>query len=343
MATIKEIARRAKVSVGTVSNVLNDLPTVSEESRASVLKAMDALGYRPSLLGRALRKHRTNMIVMIVPDITNPFFPNVVRGAEDIAFKKGFRIVLCNSDNDFSKEVAYIREMLSYRPAGLILVPSSLSRGLEEVKAYTKLGSSVVYLDRIPQKWAGDSVASNHEEGAYAATKFLIGLGHARIATIAGPQTSPSGTARLAGFMRAMAEKGLKVDPSYVREAAEYLKPLGQEHARELLKLKRRPTAIFAGNDLLAFGALAAIRESGLHCPQDISVIGFDNLDGGDDIVPSLSTVDQSTYQLGAMAAQIVVERALGHKLAVQQEVFVPQLRIKESTAAPQSAARSQA
>lgn len=343
MATIKEIARRAKVSVGTVSNVLNDLPTVRKESRESVLKAMDALDYQPSLLGRALRKHRTNIIVMVVPDITNPFFPNVVRGAEDMAFKKGFRIVLCNSDNDLSKEVAYIREMLSYRPAGLIIVPSSLSRGLEEVKAYTKSGSSVVYLDRIPQKWAGDSVASNHEEGAYAATKYLIGLGHVRIATIAGPQASPSGTARLAGFQRAMAETGLKVDPSYIREAAEYLKPLGREHATELLKLKRRPTAIFAGNDLLAFGALAAIRSCGLHCPQDISLMGFDDLEGGDDVVPTLSTVNQSTYELGAMAARIVVERAHGHKTAVRQEVFVPQLRIKESTGAPPPIARSRA
>ena len=343
MATIKEIARHANVSVGTVSNVLNDVPTVRKESRERVLKAMDALEYQPSLLGRALRKHRTNIIVMVVPDITNPFFPTMVRGAEDIAFKQGFRIVLCNSDNNFTKEAAYVREMLTYRPAGLIIVPSSLSRGLKEVKAYAKFGSSVVYLDRIPQRWHGDSVSRNHEAGAYAATKYLIDLVHVRIATITGPQASFSGTARLAGFLRAMTEAGLKIDRSYIREAAEYLKPFGHEHTAALLKLKQRPTAIFAGNDLLAFGALTAIREAGLSCPSDVSVMGFDNLDGGDDIVPTLSTVNQSTYELGASAAQIVIEHIQGKKTDVCKKVFAPQLRIKESTSTPRHIVQSKA
>jgi DNA-binding LacI/PurR family transcriptional regulator len=338
MATIKEIAQRAGVSIGTVSNVLNELATVRKDSRERVLEAINALGYEPSLLGRALRKDKTNMIVMIVPDITNPFFPGIVRGAEDIAFRNGFRVVLCNSDNDVAKEATYIREMRTYRPSGLIIVPANLSRVMDEAKVYLKAGSSVVYVDRIPPNWRGDCVSTCHEDGAYAATEYLISMGHRRIATITGPLASPSAKARLAGFQRAMVEARLKVDPTYVREAAEYLKTAGHNLAAELLRLKRRPTAIFAGNDLLAFGALAAIREAGMHCPQDVSVVGFDNLDDGDDVVPSLSTVDQFVYQLGATAAQIVIERTRGDKSGARRIVLAPKLRVKESSSFPPGA-----
>lgn len=335
MVTIKEIAQRADVSIGTVSNVLNGLPTVRKESRERVLEAVQALGYEPSLLGRALRKDKTNIIVMIVPDITNPFFPGAVRGAEDIAFQSGFRVVLCNSDNDFNKESTYLREMRSYRPSGLIIVPSNLSRGLDEAKAYLKAGACVVYMDRIPPKWRGDSVSTNHEQGAYDATRHLITLGHKHIATITGPLASASGSKRLAGFKRAMNEAHLRIDPAYMLEANEYLKPIGHKLATQLLSRRRRPTAIFAGNDLLAFGALAAIREAGMHCPEDISVVGFDNLDDSDDVVPSLSTVDQFVYKIGAAAAQIVIDRERGATDRARQLVLPTELRVKGSTAPP--------
>jgi DNA-binding LacI/PurR family transcriptional regulator len=340
MATIKEIAHRSGVSIGTVSNVLNGLPTVRAESRERVLRAIDDLGYEPSLLGRALRKDKTNIIVMVVPDITNPFFPGAVRGAEDVAFQSGFRVVLCNTDNDFNKESTYLREMRSYRPSGLIIVPSNLSRGIDEARAYLKAGTAVVYMDRVPPKWSGDSVSTSHAAGAYAATTHLISLGHKRIAIISGPLTSPSGAGRLAGFERAMKKAGLPVDAAYVCKAAEYLKPIGHKLAAELLRLKRRPTAIFAANDLLAFGAMAAVREAGLSCPHDISVVGFDNLDDGDDVVPSLSTVDQFVYKIGAMAAQIVIDRDRGDKGPARQLVLPTELRVKESTAPPSAKAK---
>ena len=334
MATIKEIARRAGVSIGTVSNVLNELPTVREAARQRVLDAIDELGYEPSLLGRALRKDKTNMIVVIVPDITNPFFPGAVRGAEDIAFQNGFRLVLCNSDNDATKEATYLREMRTYRPSGLIIVPASLSQGMEEARAYLKAGSCVVYMDRIPPKWKRDSVTSKHEDGAYAATKYLIELGHERIATIAGPLTSPSGSARLQGFRHAMKEARLHVPARYIQEA-EFNKQAGYEKGKVLLGLRHRPTAIFAANDLVAFGVLAALREEGLHCPADVSVVGFDNLDDSDVVVPSLTTVDQFGYQLGAKAAQIVIDRTRGDKKPLRRILLAPELRIKESSAPP--------
>jgi LacI family transcriptional regulator len=334
MATIKEIAGYAEVSIGTVSNVLNDLPSVREATRQRVLEAIEKLGYQPSLLGRALRKDKTNMIVMIVPDITNPFFPGAVRGAEDVAFENGFRLVLCNSDNNFSKEATYIREMRTYSPSGLIIVPADLSKGTEEAKAYLKAGSGVVYVDRIPPKWKGDSVTSDHEKGAYAATKHLIQLGHKRIATITGPLSGTSASARLAGYKRAMRVAKLPVLRDYVQEA-DFNKASGIDKGTVLLKVKPRPTAIFAGNDLIAFGVLAAIRKAGLCCPEDISLFGFDNLDDSDATLPTLCTVDQFAYQLGAQAAETVLRRVRGDNGNAKHIVLMPELRIKESCAIP--------
>lgn len=339
MATIKEIAELAGVSIGTVSNVLNGLPSVREGARKRVLDAIDKLGYQPSLLGRALRKDKTNMIVMIVPDITNPFFPSAVRGAEDVAFHNGFRLVLCNSDNDFRKEATYIHEMRTYRPSGLIIVPADLSKGTEEAKEYLKTGCGVVYMDRIPHKWRGDTVTSKHELGAYMATRHLIELGHKRIATITGRLTGPSAQARLEGFKRAMQEANLPVPSEYIQEA-EFNKAAGRERAVVLLKLKKRPTAIFAANDLIAFGVLAAAREVGIVCPDDLSLVGFDNLDGSDAIVPTLSTVDQFAYKLGANATQIIVDRARGNSSTAKHISLEPELKIKESSALPPSRKR---
>lgn len=334
MATVKEIAERAGVSIGTVSNVLNGLPSVREGARQRVLKAVVDLGYQPSLLGRALRKDKTNMIVMIVPDITNPFFPGAVRGAEDVAFRHGFRLVLCNSDNDVNKEATYIHEMRTYRPSGLILVPADLSKATEEAKAYLRAGSSVVYMDRIPAKWRGDSVTSAHEEGAYLATKHLIDLGHKRIATIAGPLTLSSAFARLNGYRRAMKEAGLPLLPEYVQEA-EFNKAAGYKGAKMLISQRKRPTALFAANDLIAFGALAAVREAGMRCPEDVSVIGFDNLDDSNITVPALTTVEQFAYEVGASAAEIVVQRNNGDSAPPKHVLLSPKLLVKESTGSP--------
>lgn len=331
MATIKQIAKLAGVSIGTVSNVLNGLPSVREATRKQVLEVIDSLGYQPSLLGRALRKDQTNMIVMIVPDITNPFFPGVIRGAEDVAFQNGYRLVLCNSDNDYAKESAYLRELRTYRPSGLIIVPSDLSKGEEEARAYINAGSVVVYVDRIPPRWKGDAITSAHEDGAYEATKHLIALGHRKIATITGPMQGTSAVQRLAGFRRAMKEARLHVPSEYIQETT-FNRAGGFEKAESLLKLHTRPTAIFAANDLIAMGALKAARRRGLSCPEDISIFGFDNLEMDDEITPALSTVDQFIPELGARAAQIVINRMAGDNSAAKRVCIPTCLRLRGST-----------
>ena len=218
MPNMKQIAQTAGVSLGTVSNVLNGSAIVSEPLRRRVLETVEVLGYQPSQLARGLRRDKTNMIGMIIPDVTNPFFPAVVRGAEDIAFSNGYRLVLCNTDNDHSKELTHLNELRTYLPSGLIVIPSNFSDLTKQAESYHRSGAAVVCVDRLPKRWQGDSVTVANEEGAYAATQYLIKLGHRRIAVITGPLHFTNAEQRVRGFRRAMKEAGLTVAPEYLQD-----------------------------------------------------------------------------------------------------------------------------
>ena len=184
MANIKEIAKMAGVSVGTVSHVLNDSAGVREAARKRVLDAVQAVGYQPNQLARGLRRDKTNMIGMIIPDVTNPFFPAVVRGAEDIAFSNGYRLILCNTDNDHSKELVHLNELRTFLPAGLIVIPSNFSDLTVQAERYRRAGTGVVCVDRLPKNWSGDSVTADNDAGAYNAARCLLELGHTRLSVI---------------------------------------------------------------------------------------------------------------------------------------------------------------
>ncbi len=332
MPNMKQIAKMARVSLGTVSHVLNNSAGVREPVRMRVLEAVRAVGYRPNQLARGLRRVRTSMIGMIIPDITNPFFPAVVRGAEDIAFSNGYRLILCNSDNHHSKELAHLNELRAYLPAGLIVIPSNFSDLTAQTDVYRRAGAGVVCIDRLPTNWSGDSVTANNEQGAYKATRYLIQLGHTTLATITGPLHLTNATDRLCGFKRALRGAKLKLGPEYVQEAT-FDKNGGYSKTAILLRLIPRPTAIFAANDMIALGALLAIREAGLRCPEDVSLIGFDDLDLGETTNPSLSSVSQSGYQLGATAADILLSRIKGDTGPAKHIVLGTSLTIRNSAA----------
>jgi DNA-binding LacI/PurR family transcriptional regulator len=337
MSNMKQIAKMARVSLGTVSHVLNNSAGVREPVRMRVLEAVQAVGYRPNQLARGLRRVKTSMIGMIIPDITNPFFPAVVRGAEDIAFANGYRLILCNSDNHHSKELAHLNELRAYLPAGLIVIPSNFSDLTAQTDVYRREGAGVVCIDRLPTNWSGDSVTANNEQGAYKAARYLIQLGHTTLAAITGPLHLTNATDRLRGFKRALRGAKLKLGPEYVQEAT-FDKNGGYSKTAILLRLIPRPTAIFAGNDMIALGALLAIREAGLRCPEDVSLIGFDDLDLGETTNPSLSSVSQSGYQLGATAADILLSRIKGDSGPAKHIVLETSLTIRNSAArAPKS------
>lgn len=334
MANMKHIARHAGVSLGTVSHVLNGTARVREPLRKRVEEAVRALGYQPSALARGLRRDRTNIIGMIVPDIANPFFPAVVRGAEDVAFSKGYRMILCNTDNDHGKELAHLNELRSFLPSGLIVIPSSFSDLAKQADLYRKSGSAVICVDRLPKRWQGDSVTVANEQGAKAVTQHLIQLGHERIAVITGPLHLTSAEQRLRGYQRAMADAKLKVPPEYLQESLFDLES-GRKKAMLLLRLLPHPTAVFAADDMIAMGVLQAIRHLGLRCPEDVSVVGFDDLEFSSLLHPPLSSVYQPGYQLGATAARLLLDRVNGDKGEFKHVELQTELRIRESVAPP--------
>ena len=336
MANMKEIARIAGVSLGTVSHVLNGSAAVREPLRKRVMDAVDALGYQPSQLARGLRRDKTNMIGMIIPDVTNPFFPAVVRGAEDVAFENGYRLILCNTDNDHAKELVHLNELRTYLPSGLIVIPSNFSDLTAQAESYRKSGTAVVCVDRLPKDWNGDSVTADNEHGSYEATIYILRQGHKRLAIITGPRHLTNAQQRLKGFKRALHEKNIHIGPEYIQET-NFDQHGGHAKTMLLLRMIPRPTVIFAGNDMIAFGALLAFREAGLRCPEDISLIGFDNLDLAEMTSPPLSSVSQPGYQMGSTAARLLIDRVRGDREPPRHVVIETALKIRDSVAPPPS------
>jgi DNA-binding LacI/PurR family transcriptional regulator len=339
MANMKKIAEIAGVSLGTVSHVLNNSAGVREALRKRVLDAVEATGYEPSQLARGLRRDRTNIIGMIIPDISNPFFPAVVRGAEDVAFSNGYRLVLCNTDNDHAKELAHLNALRTYLPAGLIVIPSSFSDLTVQAQSYHKGGTAVVCVDRLPRDWQGDSVTVANEEGAYRATSLLTKMKHRNVAVITGPLHLTNAQDRLAGFKRALGDAGIDVQPDYIQETM-FDRDGGYSKTSILLHLLPRPTAIFATNDMIAMGVLIAMRERGLRCPEDVSVVGFDDQAFAETTSPPLTSVHQPGHELGTAAAQILLDRVSGDTGPAKHCVLKTELRIRSSVAVPSNGTR---
>jgi DNA-binding LacI/PurR family transcriptional regulator len=330
--TMRQIAERAEVSIGTVSHVVNDTAKVREKLRQRVLDAIRSLGYQPSQLARGLRRNQTNIVVMIIPDITNPFFPAVVRGVEDVAYKHSFRLVLCNTDNDARKEITYLNELRSYRPAGWLVIPAADSEMTAQLRSAAASGTPVVCIDRQPPGWKGDVVLVANEAGAHSATQHLLRMGHRQLAVITGPLHLTNAVERLQGFKRALAEAKVPIEPEYIQEAR-FNRQSGYQAATRLLRMLPRPTAIFACNDLMAMGVLLAARELGLHCPEDISIVGFDDLDFAEFTAPALTSVHQPGYQLGTTAARLLLDRIDGSQQSPQKIVLPSELKIRHSVA----------
>jgi LacI family transcriptional regulator len=334
-----DIAKRAKVSIGTVSNVVNGTVPVREASRHRVLEAIKALGYQRSQLARGLRRDYTNMIGMIIPDITNPFFPALVRAAEDVAYRHGYRLVLCNSDNDAQKEASYLTELQSYLPAGLLLIPAVDSRLSEQPMRNGRM-TPTVCIDRKPEGWECDTIYAGNESGAYAATLHLIDHGHRRIAVIGGPPHLANARQRLRGFRRALKDAGIAIPPAFL-ETGQFDRASGLEAGLRLLRpAGTRPTAIFAANDMMAMGALLAVRELGLRCPEDVSIVGFDNLEIVELLQPPLTTVRQPVYVLGVTAAERLIQRIDGLAEGPQEVVLETELMRRSSVMRVPSAAK---
>lgn len=301
---MKDVAREAGVSLGTVSNVLNNHPSVRQRNREKVLSAVQRLGFRFNMAARTLKTRLSRNIGLIIPNINNPFYPELARGVEDVANKAGLTVFLCNDDRDLSKERKYIDELVAKNVDGLILVkPQITLREVDEISQAIK----VVMVDiQVPAPSPYNVLNIEDEAGIRLGMELLYNYGHKDIAFVTGLLESDSSKNRFLAYTDFLKEKDVGFCKEYIVKG-NYDWNGGYSAAKKLLALSKPPTAIFAANDLMAIGALKALQDMGLSVPNDVSVMGFDNIEISNLCTPSLTTINQPKYEMGALSTKMLL------------------------------------
>lgn len=325
--TIRDVAERAKVAVSTVSRVLSD-GYCSEATRLRVLEAIKELNYRPNQVARSLVRKESRIIGLIIPDITNPFFPALTRGVEDKARAAGYAVLLANTDGNLALEETAFQVLLDQQIDGLIV--TSVGRETANLIADAQRRLPVVVMDRTVASQQTHSVMVENVTGARRAVEHLLALGHRRIAYLGGVPGVGTEVDRMNGYTTALESAGLPVEPELIR-SGHFNYEGGYLATKELLS--ERFTALFAANDVMALGAMRAINEAGLQIPDEISVVGFDDIPFAQMAFPPLTTVRQPAYEMGAVAAEMLVKIRQGQvPTCVQSRIFQPELVQREST-----------
>jgi LacI family transcriptional regulator len=316
--------------------VINNSGYASEETRARVEAAITELGYIPNTLARGLRSKRTHTLALVMTDITNPFFTLIARGVEDRASHSGYTVIYCNTDESEVKEEKYINILLQKQVDGVLLVPARSNS--KSVNFLFSNDMPVVLIDRSIPDTQTDLVRSDSQEGAYNLTRHLIELGHKKIVTITGPREVSTASDRVSGYQRAMAEAGLEEFEDVYYDT--YTLRSGYELTQQALTRNPRPTAIFGTNNFISIGVLKALRDAGLRVPEDISVVGFDDLPSSMVVDPILTVAAQPAYEMGSQAAELLLKRISAELPEINQEVILPtEMIIRRSSAPPRSEA----
>src|SRR5579863_4679454 len=338
-ASIYDVARESKVSVFTVSAVVNQKSHVGKKLRDRVEKAIRKLNYRPNLIARSLAKQRTLTIGMIVPDIANPFFPMVVRGAEDAARKHGYNLLLCNSDDNLDQEGKQIELLLSKRVDGILLTKAAGDFRPALRQMIKEVDIPFVLVMRTYPKLTKDAVITDDYHGAYEAVSHLARAGRKRIALVSGPLKVSNAKERWQGFHDALKAEGLPYEKDLVIEG-DYRIDSGFRAGHSLLS--HRPDGIYVANHLMTIGLLQAAEEMGLRCPEDFGLVSFDDYPWLGVFRPRLTTVELPKHQLGSEAAELLIKRIEGDRTAAAVKKLQPELRIRESCGFAQSIAKRQ-
>ncbi len=331
MVTRNDVARLAGVSAATVSYVINNGPRpVAEETRSKVLKVIQDLDYHPSAVARNLRMQRSSTLGLVLPDTQNPFYSQVTRGIETVAFENGYSLLLCPSDYSLEREIQYIDTLQMQRVAGVILIPSTAS--MESYDKLVNCGIPTVVVDRYVEGHKVVAVAVNNFQGAYLATEHLLKLGHSRIGVITRPVELSHSQKRIQGYLTALNDHGVPFDDQLVAPGGYYLEN-GRKAFNQLMELKVPPTAIFAYNDIMAIGALRAAHQYGLSVPRDFSIVGFDDIPQADFTTPALTTVRQAKYNMGRRGAELLLRLINNEIVTIDPEPLLEvELVIREST-----------
>lgn len=301
---IKDVARKAGVSISTVSRVVNDSKAVRPKTKERVLKAIEELGYKPNAIARSLKIKNTKTIGIMIPDISNQFFPEVVRGVEDVANMYEYNIFLCNTDMDREKEIQYFNALEEKQVDGLIFMGNNIPEELG--KRFETCDIPIVLIGTD----YGDlpSVTINNAQASKDVVNYLIKKGHESIAMITGKAYDPIvGVARKNGYIEALEEAEIAYNEELIIEGGYRFKS-GYEGAKKLLSLKNPPTAIFVASDEMAIGVMRAALEKGVVIPDELAIVGFDNIDMAGKLYPSLSTVAQPMYEMGAIGMRVLTK-----------------------------------
>jgi LacI family transcriptional regulator len=333
MPTIRDVAERAGVSVGTVSHVLSGSGTVSAVRRERVLAAIRDLDYRLNPIARSLKTRQTKMLGAVVADITNPFYPQLVRGAEDAALKRHYILITVNTDDQVEREREVMAMLLARRVDGLLLVPSPNAKDRSHIVAAVAAGTPLVAVDRYVEGIETDSVAVNNSKGVQMAMNHLIRLGHKRIAYVGADWELSNTRQRRRGYEQALHDAGIPLDPAILC-FGDFRQPSGYRLTKELCLSSDPPTAIFAGNAMMGMGALQAVQELGLKCPQEISIAIFDDLPFMNIVQPHPTAVSQPAYAIGVRAADLLIDRIEGKTMPrePQRIELDPELLVRGST-----------
>jgi LacI family transcriptional regulator len=307
LATIKEVAEHARVSVATVSRVVNNSGYVSTSLRERVETSMRELEYKPSALARSLRRQETRTIGVLVPQMNQPFFSTLIYAMEKTLFAEDYRTLICSSEEDLFKESSYVDILLRQRVDGVIYVPTG--QNAEYARRLLQADVPTVLIDRDFPELPISRVVSDNYGGAYAAAQHLVSLGHMRIGLIGGPSYSQSMKARAEGAQQAIRDFGGHYDPSLLMIGTLPEFELGYQAALRLMKRPNPPTAIFAFNDVVAVGVMHAASQLGLTLPDDLSVVGFDDIPLAAYVIPELTTVAQPIYNIGQTAVEVLLRR----------------------------------
>ena len=335
-ATIRDVARKAKVSTATVSRVLAGGTVVSEPLAARVRAVAKQLRYQPNRVARSLRSQKSHIVGVLIPNIQNPFFTGVIRGIEDLLQATDYTLLLGNSDDNPARERNYLELLKAEGVAGLIVVP-----GQDAAKTYNEtlsLEIPLVAIDRFVADLPCDSVTVANEEGAAAAIRHLLALGHKRIAIATGPENISTARDRLTGYTRALQAARISPDPALIHHGV-FRQEGGYEAALKFISLPSPPTAIFTASDFIALGVLRALHDRRVQIPRQIAMVSFDDMPWAAALSPPLTAVAQPTYELGATAARLLLARMRDGELPLQRVQLQTQLVVRASCGAPWPAA----
>ena len=329
--TIKDIAQKLHLSISTVSRALRNAADINPETKKNVLELTELLNYQPNRLALSLRQKQTNTIGVIVPNL-DYVLSTMVRGIDEAALEAGFTVIVCQSNESFGREVVNTRRMLQSLVDGYIISISSETKSNEHFKVIKDRNIPFVVFDRVIPGLEASSVILDNEEGGFLATEHLIEQGYKRIAILAGAKTLGISNSRLNGYKLALKKHALKFDPELVIYC-DFNQDFAYFATEELLSSKKRPDAIFTISDRMAIGAMLAIKKKGLRMPDDIGLVGFNNEPSLALFSPSISSVEQPSFEIGKMAGKLFIEQFLNNDFSNSKEIILkPKLFIRESS-----------